>query len=302
MSSMPWVNTVCTYLGSFHIQYHLWAIQHVVGHHTHTNVMHRDPDLHHFTHETDDEKYVPGYRSHRSQDVLPKYKNQWKFAVFFQCFATTIAIAVLNVPLYIEKRAMMTTAIPERFIKHIKFDRGLLVVGIAIFCYYHGIGRGILTIFLSYCVHGALFNIFSQMSHINEHSMVATDAYRKTHKLEKNEWAVHQMLTANDYSCDSWMWCALSINLNQQIMHHLFPSIHPCHYPALRHVLIPVAAKHGIDYEARSSSTFFQALWAYLTWLHQMNQLKKGWGSTVFLFLGMGLSSGLLLALSAYFF
>jgi fatty acid desaturase/cytochrome b involved in lipid metabolism len=275
MSSNQWVNTICTYIGAFHVQYHLWAVQHVIGHHTHTNLDGRDPDLAHFTHADEDEKNVPGYRTARSHPYLPKYRLLWKFAVLFQCFATTIAIAFLNVPMYLSKRKLMTTAIPERFVKHIKLDRALVLLGCIIFCYFHGVARGVFTIFVSWCVHGALFNFFSQVSHINESSMVATEEYRARKKLEKNEWAVHQMLTACDYSCNSTFWAIMSINLNQQIMHHMFPSVHPCHYPALRDVIIPVAKSHGIDYEKRSSNTFRQAASEYVKWLYEMNEVPE---------------------------
>ena len=66
---------------------------------------------------------------------------------------------------------------------------------------------------------------------------------------------VLQLLSATDYECDSWLWCTLSINLNAQICHHLFPSVHPCHYSAIRRLLIPIAARHGLDYKGRSQLT-----------------------------------------------
>lgn len=275
MSTIPWVNTLSTYVGCLHVQYHLWAVQHVIGHHTHTNILDRDPDLHHFTHESEDEKFVPGYRSHRSHEILPKYRLFWKFAVSFQAVATTLAIALLNVPMYLEKRKMMTTRIPECMVKHIKADRALVLSGIIVFIYYHGLVKGFFTVLWSWNIHGVLFNIFSQISHINEDSMVATEEYRKRKGLEKNEWAVHQLLTAEDYSCDSKFWSTVSMNLNSQMMHHMFPSVHPCHYPALRHILIPVAKKHGLDYEGRSSNNFYQAVAQYLQWLNELNETPE---------------------------
>ena len=57
-------------------------------------------------------------------------------------------------------------------------------------------------------------------------------------------------------------------------MHHLFPSIHPCHYPVLRHKLIPVCEKYGINYEQRSSGDFFEALARYFGWISILNETK----------------------------
>jgi len=39
VSTVPLVNTVSTYIGGFHTSYYLWALQHVIGHHVHTNVI-----------------------------------------------------------------------------------------------------------------------------------------------------------------------------------------------------------------------------------------------------------------------
>ena len=269
-SRIPWINTVSCYMGSFHIQYHLWAIQHVVGHHVHTNIIGYDPDMHHFTQV--EEKAAPGYRSHVNHEYLPKYQRFWKFALWFQTGATTVALALLNVPKYLEERKMQTTKIPEAFVNSIKFDRSILVAFIVLFLYNHGLGKGLFTLFWSWSLHGMTFNIFSQISHVNEKCMDDTEKYRLKHNLVKNEWAVHEMLTAVDYSTDSWFWSTASINLNQQICHHLFPSVHPVHYPALRKLLIPICKKHGIDYEGRSNLTFVEAVTQYLKWIFFLNE------------------------------
>ena len=269
-SRIPWINTVSCYMGSFHIQYHLWAIQHVVGHHVHTNIIGYDPDMHHFTQV--EEKAAPGYRSHVNHEYLPKYQRFWKFALWFQTGATTVALALLNVPKYLEERKMQTTKIPEAFVNSIKFDRSILVAFIVLFLYNHGLGKGLFTLFWSWSLHGMTFNIFSQISHVNEKCMDDTEKYRLKHNLVKNEWAVHEMLTAVDYSTDSWFWSTASINLNQQICHHLFPSVHPVHYPALRKLLIPICEKHGIDYEQRSNLTFVEAVTQYLKWIFFLNE------------------------------
>ncbi len=269
-SRIPWINTVSCYMGSFHIQYHLWAIQHVVGHHVHTNIIGYDPDMHHFTQV--EEKAAPGYRSHVNHEYLPKYQRFWKFALWFQTGATTVALALLNVPKYLEERKMQTTKIPEAFVNSIKFDRSILVAFIVLFLYNHGLGKGLFTLFWSWSLHGMTFNIFSQISHVNEKCMDDTEKYRLKHNLVKNEWAVHEMLTAVDYSTDSWFWSTASINLNQQICHHLFPSVHPVHYPALRKLLIPICKNHGIDYEGRSNLTFVEAVTQYLKWIFFLNE------------------------------
>ena len=272
-STSPLVNKMSCYLGSFHVQYHLWASQHVIGHHVHTNIIHMDPDVHHFSHDRVEEHKIPGYRTHARQQVLKKYGWGWKFAILFQTWATTLAIAFANTPKYLEDRAMETVKIRRAWLSVIRNDRLVLLALLALFVYKsETITYGVWCLFWSWGIHGILFNVFSQISHTNEASHSGVARYKRTHGKDKIEWAIHQILTARDYSCDSWFWGTLSINLNNQAMHHVFPSVHPCHYSALRHKLIPVCAKHGIDYEARTSGDFFDAVARYFGWISKLNQ------------------------------
>ena len=62
-----------------------------------------------------------------------------------------------------------------------------------------------------------MFNFFSQVSHLNEGSMVEVDKYKKKKDKEKVEWAVHQMLSTMDYAPDSTFLKILSVSLNYQM-------------------------------------------------------------------------------------
>lgn len=274
-SRNPLINTLCAHFGYFHVNYYLWAVQHVIGHHCHTNILTKDPDLDHFTHVKAEEKYVPGYRSHPAQEYLPKYYTLWKFAQVFQSFASSVALALLNVPMYVTDGVMMTTPIHKKFIKPIILDRLVVVALMGVCVYYHGLGRALFMCFHSWGAHGVCFYIFSQISHTNDDCINAVERYKAENKLDKVEWAVHEMLTATDYNCESWFWCTVSVNLNNQMIHHLFPSIHPCHYPALRRKLLPVAAKYGIDYEGRSSYNFLSLLIVFTKWIYSLNEKRR---------------------------
>lgn len=276
MSPNPIINKISAYIGSLHVQYHLWAVQHVIAHHVHTNIIHMDPDIHHFGMDRKPEFKTPGYRTHHSADVLPKYSWSWRFAMLMQAWVTTFAISFVNVPKYLAEQAMETCKIRAEWLPKIRNDRLVLAAACVLFMWYHGAVYGFWSLFWSWGVHGVCFNVFSQISHSNEASMKGPDRYKTQRGLQKNEWAAHQILTTCDYSCDSWFWGTLSINLNNQAIHHLFPSVHPCHYPALRHKLIPVAKKHGIDYEARSTADFNQTLANYFGWIKTLNESDDG--------------------------
>jgi len=274
MCRIPWINTLCNYIGSFHVQVDCWDLQHVIGHHCHTNVVGRDPDLHHFTHKK--RWYLPGFRVSREQAYLPKYGTLWKFAISFHLAVTTAGIAILNVPRWLWTRRIEVIGMPERLVGTIKRDRALLVAACVVFvCSRESLWDGLFTLFASWAVHGALFMTFSQISHVNEECMDAAQTYRKKHGLAKLEWALHQLLSGYDYSCDSQLMAIASINLNQQICHHMFPNVHPCHYTALRKICIPIAAKYDIDYKARSSDTFLGAVGKALGWIRELNDSGK---------------------------
>jgi len=268
MSRNVCLNTLSAYIGGLHVQFHLWAFQHVVAHHVHTNVHGKDPDMHHFDAEADrkDGGHM-GYRSHPSHPNYSQYKWCWKYGIFHQMMGTTAAVALLNVAKYVHAMKIQVVSMPRKMMTSVVIDRAILTAFIALFCWYKGVGVGLSLIFPSWCVHGCLFNIFSQITHVNEQSFPASSKG----KGEPIEWAVHQVLTGADYNCDSKLWGMLSINLNNQIVHHLFPSVHPCHYPALRRALIPVCEKHKIDYLGRSSHTFVDMLCGYYGWISKLN-------------------------------
>src|SRR5262249_6225088 len=72
------------------------------------------------------------------------------------------------------------------------------------------------------------------------------------------DWGAHQVLTSHDYAVSSRWALYCSGGLNLQIEHHLFPSVHYCHYPALAVIVRGACAEFGLPYH--SSSTFWEAL------------------------------------------
>ena len=59
------------------------------------------------------------------------------------------------------------------------------------------------------------------------------------------------------------------------MIHHMFPSIHPAHFPAIRKLLIPITKKYDIDYEKRSGRPFSVALEDYFNWIYSINEDPK---------------------------
>lgn len=79
LSSWPLVNRACAALGSYHMGVWAWYHQHVVGHHSYTNVLDRDPDLRAF--EGAPPESVYGHRLTPWAPYFPMYRR-WLRSLF----------------------------------------------------------------------------------------------------------------------------------------------------------------------------------------------------------------------------
>ena len=80
----------------------------------------------------------------------------------------------------------------------------------------------------------------------DEHCFAQQD---NTDEGSKNrEWAVHQIRATADYETTSWLWYTLSIGLNNQVPHHVFPAVDGSHYRDLLPIFEEVCAKHKVKY------------------------------------------------------
>lgn len=151
---------------------------------------------------------------------------------------------------------------------------------------------------LPWLILGFIFHYFTQISHINEEcfssqgmacksigdtSKEPLKSQRASCKISSDlskepefdssptDWAVHQIHSTWDYQTTSRLMNFLSVSLNNQIVHHLFPSIHPCHYPDLSPIVCEIAWKHGYDIYSRSNETWWVVNRRYLSWLAKVN-------------------------------
>lgn len=245
LSKIPWVNRAGAYAGSAHVSALHWYHQHVIGHHCHTNIEGYDPDLTHFQHEED---ASPGYRLHADQPWFDKY-DTWRSAMPMQAFFSSSGPALLNQPLYLMAQKFGCTPVlnqsPLRTLWHIL---GRLAIIYAAFVHPFRIFELQKAFFFAafpYGFHGMIFFGFSQVSHLNEDLM---EAQLDIPMARKREWAAHQILTCCDYNTDSLLWRTLSIGLNAQAIHHLFPGIEPCHYGPLSQMLKDTCEEHNLPY------------------------------------------------------
>ena len=67
------------------------------------------------------------------------------------------------------------------------------------------------------------------------------------------DWGVHQVLTSHNFGVDSPIALHMSGGLNMQIEHHLFPSVHYSHYPALAVIVREACLEFGLPYNTSRS-------------------------------------------------
>jgi linoleoyl-CoA desaturase len=235
-----------------------WVRQHILGHHAYTNTG-SDPDLHHHPRERVGWRVAPwtaataAYRKWRASFALGLWATQLQ-----PCLAN--AAAMVWSGRYPGAHAAVRWVGAERPWCALQTAAMWWLVGWLV--RHHG--PAALTPFAT-C--GALFYGFSQVSHIN----AASFAEPAAEPAAVRNWAVHQVrAAAGDYATLSPLATLVSIGLNQQALHHLFPTVHPFHYTALTPSFCATLKRHGVAYRG-PERTYGDALRDHLGWLHRLN-------------------------------
>lgn len=223
---------------------HTWTRQHVTGHHVHTNENAHDPDLYHFLRAYD---VAPWPSTHK----VEKLGWWWHIAPVFTQFVppSVCTFDLLSDGHWVGVSEQISWYEGEQFTMGavwVWYLAAWATVG-----YLHGVLWAVVPSLLCGCI----YYCFSQ-----SFAIPRTD-----------EWAVREMTTSQgDYAYDSWLWNKLSIGLNNQTMHHLFPSIHPSHFPALSKPFYKVFRKHDLPLDCWKR-TYWHALEDHCSWIRHLN-------------------------------
>jgi len=216
-----------------------WIRQHVTGHHVHTNEFGKDPDLYMY--------YKPVFKQRPNVKFVTPLLTE-----IFPSFVGTVE-------LLLGSKSMRNQSMgAPRWAPGEYASCWLMLLGLLATMAYVASHSSVLQATLPFMVVGVLFYIFSQVSHINDDSFQPPPS---------QEWAAAQIMTCQgDYAYASEFWTKMSIGLNNQALHHLFPSVHQCHYPALAKLIKPTFEKHKLPTPGWSQ-TIGQALaqhWAHM--------------------------------------
>jgi len=226
-------------LGCYHAPAMEWEMQHVISHHSYTNIHELDVDLNHF---------LDNFRTSALQSYVAKYR-QWRyFLPIYFAGASSGQIdswarrAERNIHRDIPFWRSLQRADP--YLKWHCAQIGWTMFAMpALFFITFGLAdawKAFVFLLIPRIGHGMLFYLFSQISHIQTNAFCAGD------EVQSKSWIEHQIRSSVDYSVDSTFWNLMSVGLNSQTVHHLLPAVHPCHFAALQPVLDGFCEKYGI--------------------------------------------------------
>eukprot|EP01084_Bolivina_argentea_P222458 376535_1 len=271
MFKNPALNFIFGGLGGFyHVPNVQWEMQHVISHHSYTNINGLDIDLNHF---------LDSFRTCSKQ----KYKNiysKWKYFILIYMLFTSIGqidcwaaninrnIHRIMTPFWYKKGNTSTYVLVLYFMQCL----WILFILPMLLLYTFGMNhfwKAFLFVILPRCGHGVLFYIFSQVSHVQSDAL----KFESESDILSDSWIIHQVRSCVDYDIYSIFWNIMSIGLNNQLMHHLCPAVHPCHYIQLQPVLDQFCRDYNL--KRRVYPDIFHTLKAHFKHLGNVNDYSN---------------------------
>jgi delta11-fatty-acid desaturase len=239
--SQDWrINLGIQYMYRIMVSPYYWLHQHIIGHHPYTNVHNKDPDLTHESLFTKDIKnnrvrYIENTEwkpLHIGQEKMYYPVSSFVFlslsllqpleCIFTNIYNKCVYIVPANLKLYLFN---VLDILLYLFI--------VFVLPFQIWTPFYAIKHAI----LPYYLLSIIFIFNSSVNHLHKDSV----------KGQNKNWYIHQVTTSNNFG-NHWPHYYLSIGLNYQIEHHLFPSVNHCHLHDIQPIVKKLCVKHGIPY------------------------------------------------------
>lgn len=236
----------------------VWRMIHQVGHHVHTNVVERDPDIH---------TNNPHFRRIKSQQ--PFY-----FWYRLQVFYLPLLYATLIFELYLRDFLAMAKGswgglkfqpVPTReWVLFFLAKFSYIVYNIIIPLQFQSFDRVLLLYVASSVMAGIVTVLMFQVNHVT--ALASQFRVDPSSNMVHQDWAVSQVIGSSNFASGSWIWNHISGGLNHQTEHHLFPTVCHVHYPAISKILKQTCKEYNLPYNNYSSfwaaiSGHFELLW-----------------------------------------
>lgn len=243
----------------------MWRQQHVVGHHSFTNVDNYDPDI---------RVKDPDLRRVTSQQPIQKYHS---FQHIY--LGALYGLLALKGVLLDDFAAYISGSIgPVKIPKMTNLETGVFFGGKILYTIYmfvlpslfshHSIFQRAVLYVTSQLVCGWTLAFLFQVAHVvPKADFPVVDSSHGRPKVHQG-WAAMQVRTTTNFSTNSMLWTHLSGGLNYQIEHHLFPSVCHLHYPSIHPIVKAVCEEFNVPYYSYPS--FWAALEAHFAYLKKV--------------------------------
>ena len=224
-------NLTLTFMGGSTI---VWYHDHVISHHGHTNIPGKDPDIH-----------TNGiFRFSPSDQYRWYHRFQHLYAVPLYCTKALVWIWYedMNI-LATNKYKLRGKRLFMLFVEILASRASHIMLFILVPYFFFQSWAWTAAFYLS---HWLLFSISMVLIFEVAHVANCQEFFPEQDKLEM-DWALHQLLTTANFKTNAFMaW--LVGGLNQQIEHHIFPTMTSIHYPLIRPIVRDYAKEHGVPY------------------------------------------------------
>lgn len=246
---------------------YIWKITHNIIHHTYTNIHGHDEDLEvaEFIRLSPHSEYKP---IHKAQHILAFFA--YSFATFFWVFIKDYWYFFKS-PLgpYENKnhpiKEWATLIITKLLYYTYTIVLPLLLLDITWYQWLIGFASLHLTA-------GFILGVIFQLAHVVEET---THPVPNEEHMIENHWAIHEMLTTNNFARGNKLLSWYIGGLNFQIEHHLFPRVCSIHYPAISPIVEQTAKEFGIPYNHHE--TFREAVASHYRTLKKFGDPDFTW-------------------------
>lgn len=229
---------------------YIWKITHNVIHHTYTNIQGHDEDLEvaGFIRLSPHSEYQS---IHRFQHILAFFA--YSFATFFWVFIKDYKYFFKpNLGPYENKNHPVSEWVILIVTKLIYYSYIIVLPLLLLDITWYHLLIGFFTLHMT---AGIILGIVFQLAHVVEET---EHPVPNEENMIDEHWAIHEMVTTNNFARDNKLLCWYVGGLNFQIEHHLFPKVCHVHYPAISRIVEQTAEEYGIPYNQHE--TFFEAI------------------------------------------
>jgi fatty acid desaturase len=231
-----------------------WLHEHIIGHHPYTNIYNKDPDLNH----ADGDIRITGHelwqKKHEGQE------NKFLIISNFLLHSLNIKNSLTFLATYKYNGCVYKMPTDIRYALLHFF--GIFLYGYVFYVLPFKIWTpfyAIKHVIIPYLFLSSIFALNSTINHLHKETI---------NGVNKN-WYIHQITTSNNFG-NHYPHYYLSLGLNYQIEHHLFPNVNHCHLRDIQPIVKSLCKKYGIPY--RHSSGYKEAVMGVYDHLRSMGK------------------------------